>query len=97
MNHMKELIFGGLLGATIPVSHAIMESPTLGFMLDSADVLKYTVAVAGIIWAAARLVQKLTDGVEELKRGQKAMQDNQDNLYKSLVIVTKAVNKPLPI
>ena len=92
MNHMKELLFGGLLGATIPVTHSIMVSPTLGFMLDSADMLKYTVAVAGIIWAAARLVQKLTDGVDELKRGQEISRENQENFYKSLATLTKAVN-----
>lgn len=97
---MRELLFGGILGASVPVSKAVIQAPYFGWSIESESVLKYAVAGGGLvfgacrlIWIAARMIQKLSDGVDELKHGQGVMQSNQEQFHKDLSKVTSAVRE----
>jgi hypothetical protein len=91
---LKSAGFGGVLGASIPLSDAVLSHGWyFGVAIDLADVMKFALAFAGIIWAASRTVQKFNDRLDALQETQATLKTNQGLSHTEMLELHKAIRE----
>jgi hypothetical protein len=94
IEHFKSIGFGGFLGASIEISDAVLHHGThFAVAVDLADVGKFALAFAGIIWAAARTVQKFNDRLDALQETQAILKLNQGLVHDDLKDLHKGIRE----